>query len=158
MAVAETFWQPMINVRGDWVITSSTTWTTTWVGHQYAAWACRDHRKMAGKYPRRGKNSWGSFTRVNAIVSLDLFVIIMPKAKKGRSSNAGIAPAMPYSMGGKKEESVRGQAQSSNNLIAPNTAIGQHFLKNPAVVNSIVQKSGVKVRFEAGLCLPLRYI
>jgi hypothetical protein len=71
----------------------------------------------------------------------------MPKAKKSRSSNAGIAPSMPYSVGVKKEDTVRGQAQSNNNLIAPNTSIGQHFLKNPAVVNSIVQKSGVKVGF-----------
>jgi 18S rRNA (adenine1779-N6/adenine1780-N6)-dimethyltransferase len=69
----------------------------------------------------------------------------MPKTKKSRSSNVGIAPAMPYSTGGKKDGSMRGQAQSNNNLIAPNTSIGQHFLKNPAVVNSIVQKSGVKV-------------
>lgn len=75
------------------------------------------------------------------------FGVIMPKAKKSRSSNAGIAPSMPYSVGVKKEDTVRGQAQSNNNLIAPNTSIGQHFLKNPAVVNSIVQKSGVKVGF-----------
>eukprot|EP00529_Nitzschia_sp_RCC80_P030095 CAMPEP_0113498294 /NCGR_PEP_ID=MMETSP0014_2-20120614/31085_1 /TAXON_ID=2857 /ORGANISM="Nitzschia sp." /LENGTH=309 /DNA_ID=CAMNT_0000392287 /DNA_START=149 /DNA_END=1075 /DNA_ORIENTATION=+ /assembly_acc=CAM_ASM_000159 len=33
---------------------------------------------------------------------------------------------------------------ASTNLIAPNTGIGQHFLKNPAVVQSIIQKAGVK--------------
>ena len=69
----------------------------------------------------------------------------MPKVNKSRSSNVGIAPATPYSTGGKKDGAMRGQSQSNNNLIAPNTSIGQHFLKNPAVVNSIVQKSGVKV-------------
>jgi len=30
------------------------------------------------------------------------------------------------------------------NLIAPNTGIGQHFLKNPAVVSTIVAKAGLK--------------
>ena len=33
---------------------------------------------------------------------------------------------------------------ASTNLITPNTSIGQHFLKNPAVVTAIVQKSGIK--------------
>jgi 18S rRNA (adenine1779-N6/adenine1780-N6)-dimethyltransferase len=33
---------------------------------------------------------------------------------------------------------------ASTNLIAPNTSIGQHFLKNPAVVTSIIQKAAVK--------------
>jgi 18S rRNA (adenine1779-N6/adenine1780-N6)-dimethyltransferase len=36
------------------------------------------------------------------------------------------------------------KAAASTNLIAPNTTLGQHFLKNPAVVLSIVQKAGVK--------------
>jgi 18S rRNA (adenine1779-N6/adenine1780-N6)-dimethyltransferase len=30
------------------------------------------------------------------------------------------------------------------NLIAPNTNLGQHFLKNPAIITSIIQKSGIK--------------
>jgi len=33
---------------------------------------------------------------------------------------------------------------NGSNLIAPNTSIGQHFLKNPAVVTSIIQKASVK--------------
>ena len=33
---------------------------------------------------------------------------------------------------------------ASTNLITPNTSIGQHFLKNPAVVTAIIQKSGIK--------------
>jgi 18S rRNA (adenine1779-N6/adenine1780-N6)-dimethyltransferase len=35
-------------------------------------------------------------------------------------------------------------AHHNNNLIAPNTSLGQHFLKNPAVVTSIIQKAAVK--------------
>lgn len=37
-----------------------------------------------------------------------------------------------------------GTGTTGNNLIAPNTTLGQHFLKNPAVINSIVQKAGIK--------------
>jgi 18S rRNA (adenine1779-N6/adenine1780-N6)-dimethyltransferase len=33
---------------------------------------------------------------------------------------------------------------ASNNLIAPNTTLGQHFLKNPAVITAIVDKAGIK--------------
>ena len=35
-------------------------------------------------------------------------------------------------------------AQNGVNLITPNTSLGQHFLKNPAVVTAIVKKSGIK--------------
>jgi 18S rRNA (adenine1779-N6/adenine1780-N6)-dimethyltransferase len=35
-------------------------------------------------------------------------------------------------------------ASASTNLVAPNTSIGQHFLKNPAVITSIIDKAGVK--------------
>ena len=33
---------------------------------------------------------------------------------------------------------------TTTNLMAPNTSLGQHFLKNPAVVTSIVRKAGLK--------------
>ena len=33
---------------------------------------------------------------------------------------------------------------SSRTLLTPNTSIGQHFLKNPAVVDSIVNKALIK--------------
>ena len=36
------------------------------------------------------------------------------------------------------------QKGSTSNLITPNTGIGQHFLKNPAVVQAIIEKSGLK--------------
>jgi 18S rRNA (adenine1779-N6/adenine1780-N6)-dimethyltransferase len=73
-------------------------------------------------------------------------ILTMPKAKKvtQRLSQDGISAAnKPYSAAKKKSEQQT--ASSSNgNLIAPNTSIGQHFLKNPAIVTSIVLKSGVK--------------
>ena len=34
--------------------------------------------------------------------------------------------------------------RSHNNLIAPNTSIGQHFLKNPAVITAIVDKAAIQ--------------
>ena len=71
----------------------------------------------------------------------------MPKAKKNirdSRSQHSIVAARPYS-----ETSVRIQRDdkiktASTNLITPNTSIGQHFLKNPAVVTAIIQKSGIK--------------
>ena len=70
----------------------------------------------------------------------------MPKASKkmAKSSSGGVVPAKPYSTESRKDEAKKTYTQTSN-LIAPNTSIGQHFLKNPAVVNSIIQKSAVKV-------------
>lgn len=59
------------------------------------------------------------------------------------ASSGGVVPAKPYSTESRKDEAKKTYTQSSN-LIAPNTSIGQHFLKNPAVVNSIIQKSAVK--------------
>ena len=35
-------------------------------------------------------------------------------------------------------------AQTIRTLLTPNTSIGQHFLKNPAIVDSIVAKAGIK--------------
>lgn len=40
--------------------------------------------------------------------------------------------------------SSRGASNSGINLIAPNTNLGQHFLKNPAVVTAIVAKAAIK--------------
>jgi 18S rRNA (adenine1779-N6/adenine1780-N6)-dimethyltransferase len=36
-------------------------------------------------------------------------------------------------------------AAHPNNLIAPNTSIGQHFLKNPAVITAIVDKAAIQM-------------
>lgn len=35
--------------------------------------------------------------------------------------------------------------RTHNNLIAPNTSIGQHFLKNPAVITAIVDKAAIQL-------------
>ncbi|KAL3909798.1 MAG: hypothetical protein SGILL_007943 [Bacillariaceae sp.] len=72
----------------------------------------------------------------------------MPKSKR-RSMQHHVGPAKPYTISGGRSNSHsnggdRGKVTASNNLIAPNTSIGQHFLKNPAVVTSIIQKSAVK--------------
>lgn len=37
-----------------------------------------------------------------------------------------------------------GEGHSVRTLLAPNTSIGQHFLKNPAIVDSIVNKAGLR--------------
>lgn len=69
----------------------------------------------------------------------------MPKQKKGRRSfNAPVAAGSSARQQPYGSTTVGSSQKSGNNLIAPNTNIGQHFLKNPAVVNAIVQKSGVK--------------
>mmetsp|Transcript_10934 Transcript_10934/g.30203 ORF Transcript_10934/g.30203 Transcript_10934/m.30203 type:complete len:345 (-) Transcript_10934:332-1366(-) len=66
----------------------------------------------------------------------------MPKSKrKSRTSNQPLAAASPYSSGAGRTEQ---KGTSGNNLISANTSLGQHFLKNPAVVTAIVHKSAVR--------------
>ena len=74
----------------------------------------------------------------------------MPKSKKSHRSSSQhvVAAAKPY---GNSKNNNRNSGSAGNsttnggmNLIAPNTSIGQHFLKNPAVVTSIINKSGIK--------------
>jgi 18S rRNA (adenine1779-N6/adenine1780-N6)-dimethyltransferase len=72
----------------------------------------------------------------------------MPKAAKKKRSRAEAASA-PYAVVStiaSKGRSSRPTQDStaSSNLIAPNTSLGQHFLKNPAIVTAIVAKSGIK--------------
>jgi phospholipid N-methyltransferase len=74
---------------------------------------------------------------------------IMPKASKTpRGSHHTIGSARPYSSNTNNNDRVKrddsNTKTASTNLITPNTSIGQHFLKNPAVVTSIIQKSGIK--------------
>lgn len=65
----------------------------------------------------------------------------MPKSKKVKRSaqhapyNAATAPS---------SKSSQASGPSGANLVAPNTNLGQHFLKNPAVVTSIVAKAAIK--------------
>eukprot|EP01083_Nonionella_stella_P103156 294411_1 len=66
----------------------------------------------------------------------------MPKNTRARRSsqnapyNAAAAPTSKAATGGSNI--------SGANLITPNTGLGQHFLKNPAVVTSIVAKAAIK--------------
>jgi len=72
----------------------------------------------------------------------------MPKTKTTRDqSYHSIRSARPYSNNTSDQINKRDNNNlrtASTNLITPNTKIGQHFLKNPAVVTSIIQKSGIK--------------
>ena len=49
-------------------------------------------------------------------------------SSQGSSSSSSSAPA--------------GGSHSVRTLLTPNTSIGQHFLKNPAIVDAIVDKAG----------------
>mmetsp|Transcript_6130 Transcript_6130/g.8670 ORF Transcript_6130/g.8670 Transcript_6130/m.8670 type:complete len:333 (-) Transcript_6130:165-1163(-) len=66
----------------------------------------------------------------------------MPKNTRKRSGETAVSSG-PYN-----KSSRDGQTKNPNgsgvNLITPNTSLGQHFLKNPAVVSSIVQKAALK--------------
>lgn len=64
----------------------------------------------------------------------------MPKGYSTRRSGPETASAKPYV----KKKNAAGGAGGGVNLITPNTGLGQHFLKNPAVVSAIVQKAAIK--------------
>lgn len=69
----------------------------------------------------------------------------MPKTKKEKRSLLH-SPYNAASSQHKKTSALSNdKSQSSGaNLITPNTTLGQHFLKNPAVVTSIVAKASIK--------------
>ncbi len=69
----------------------------------------------------------------------------MPKVNKGKRSST--SQHSPYNAASSQyaKASTTDKSQSSGaNLITPNTTLGQHFLKNPAVVTSIVEKASIK--------------
>ena len=77
----------------------------------------------------------------------------MPKNKRiRRSGPTAASSSAPYSLSDKSSSSSNNDASSSSrnkpegasNLVAPNTSLGQHFLKNPAVVTAIVAKAALK--------------
>jgi len=77
----------------------------------------------------------------------------MAKTKHPRRSDPSAASSSaPYSLAARaaaqtSSSSTRKNAPrsaASSNLIAPNTSLGQHFLKNPAVVTAIVAKAAIK--------------
>ena len=75
----------------------------------------------------------------------------MPKNKRIRRSGpttaSSAASSAPYSLASRNNASNNNstaKSAASSNLIAPNTSLGQHFLKNPAVVTAIVAKAAIK--------------
>ncbi len=91
----------------------------------------------------------------------------MPKNKRARpglsasaaSWSSSSSSSAPYSLASRNNNSSSssshnnksssmsgsgGTSSSSSNLVAPNTSLGQHFLKNPAVVTAIVAKASIK--------------
>jgi 18S rRNA (adenine1779-N6/adenine1780-N6)-dimethyltransferase len=73
----------------------------------------------------------------------------MPKVRKGKRSSSLHSPynaaSSFHSKNNDNSNSSNDKGQSSGaNLITPNTTLGQHFLKNPAVVTSIVAKASIK--------------
>ncbi|KAL7426517.1 hypothetical protein ACHAXM_000481 [Skeletonema potamos] len=75
----------------------------------------------------------------------------MPKTKRVRRSNPTAASSAPYSLSSSSNTndassstSRSNKPEGASNLVAPNTSLGQHFLKNPAVVTAIVAKAGLK--------------
>ena len=69
----------------------------------------------------------------------------MPKSSnKSRSSGSSAAPYKMEASNTFAPKAEKGNAQNGVNLITPNTGLGQHFLKNPAVVTAIVTKAAIK--------------
>lgn len=71
----------------------------------------------------------------------------MPKASKNRRGSgldhSPVGVSVVHSRGNSKNKQSS-STPKHNNLITPNTALGQHFLKNPAIIQAIIQKSSVK--------------
>lgn len=63
-----------------------------------------------------------------------------PNHAAGRGYMSSASSAAPHA----SVTAAAGGGGGSTNLVAPNTSIGQHFLKNPAVITSIIDKAGVK--------------
>jgi 18S rRNA (adenine1779-N6/adenine1780-N6)-dimethyltransferase len=66
----------------------------------------------------------------------------MPKSKRNIKIASAATGASPYHRNPKSAISSSGP--SGSNLISANTTLGQHFLKNPAVIAAIVKKAGIK--------------
>jgi 18S rRNA (adenine1779-N6/adenine1780-N6)-dimethyltransferase len=71
----------------------------------------------------------------------------MPKVIKGkmrdRSGPTTVAESSSSSSSSQRDAG-NNRGGGTTNLIAPNTSLGQHFLKNPAVVTNIVAKSALR--------------
>jgi 18S rRNA (adenine1779-N6/adenine1780-N6)-dimethyltransferase len=75
----------------------------------------------------------------------------MSGSKTGKSNKAKLFGKNPVQYhvpqtgnSGSSNNHGRENNQTARTLLAPNTSIGQHFLKNPAVVDAIIQKSRIQ--------------
>mmetsp|Transcript_33008 Transcript_33008/g.76049 ORF Transcript_33008/g.76049 Transcript_33008/m.76049 type:complete len:321 (-) Transcript_33008:651-1613(-) len=72
----------------------------------------------------------------------------MPKASKKRISPSSGHLTTPYSAASRQANGFASNngpsVKISNNLISANTGLGQHFLKNPAVVAAIIERASLK--------------
>jgi len=72
----------------------------------------------------------------------------MPKFTKNRRGtghdNAPVGVSVVHNRGASSRSKPTSSTPRHNNLITPNTTLGQHFLKNPAIIQAIIQKSSVK--------------
>ncbi len=74
--------------------------------------------------------------------SFHIYFSSMPKIKPVKKFSSAIrVESAPYE---NHEEQPAGATQTVRTLLSPNTSIGQHFLKNPAVVDAIVHKSQIQ--------------
>ena len=67
-------------------------------------------------------------------------MVTMPKVKSAKRNMSG-----PGGGSGGGSTSSGGGQQTVRTLLTPNTSIGQHFLKNPAVVDSIVDRKSTRL-------------
>ena len=70
----------------------------------------------------------------------------MPKNTNKKKKGINTAPyAIASAVANTSASKPSGNQRSGGaNLVAPNTGLGQHFLKNPAVVTAIVEKAAIK--------------
>jgi len=69
----------------------------------------------------------------------------MPKLSFNKNSVSNAAFKKDHAGSNSSNPNNNNQGQATvRTLLAPNTSIGQHFLKNPAVVDSIVTKSAIR--------------
>ena len=66
------------------------------------------------------------------------------KERRADRSDDPNAKTRPVSVAHSGANGGKGGGEFGRTLLAPDTSIGQHFLKNPAVVDSIVVKSNLR--------------
>lgn len=84
--------------------------------------------------PTNPRRSLGRITTAHAIQPYSTV------ATRGISTGLSSSSKRPASA----TSSLRSTVPAGTNLVAPNTGLGQHFLKNPAVITSIIQKAAVQ--------------